>query len=293
MDNVLKINKITVVGELVENNLEITKTADKTYIAGNLVVKSVVNGVEQLTPVHFFANELKKDNTPNSMFKSYSEADKYLNKRVSIAAEIDENRFYNEQSNQIHSSNRVKGIFINDARTNQVDGVDFSFTGFVAAPLSERLNQKGELLFYEITLGQVDWTGEKPTYVKFIVRDRNIASAVADLYDRGITTTVYGSYAVESETSVVEKETAFGAPVVNEYTSVFKNFVITAGDYPLTDKAYTPAQVEALMKAYVDAEAEIIQKAKTRDAASKIGGNISAPVKDSSTSAKSSLKGLL
>lgn len=263
VSKVLKDNRIWITGELAEYDLSIKEDREgKTYISGQVIVKSIINEEENLIPIDFFSRREKQDGTPNKLFASYVAMENKVGKRVSIQGEIQENRFYQESSGQVISYNRVAGRFINDVRQNQEDRSDFTFSGYVVAPISERLDKDGKLIFHEITLAEVNYNGELPVYVKFTVKNPKTADTMADLYQKGNTVKINGVYEVETSSEEVTEETAFGEPVKRVYTSTFRNFVITSGYEPAEKGAYEPEAIIALDKAYAEKGLEIESSAR-------------------------------
>lgn len=263
VSKLLKDNRIWITGELAEYDLSIKEDREgKTYISGQVIVKSIINEEENLIPIDFFSRKEKQDGTPNKLFASYVAMESKIGKRVSIQGEIQENRFYQESSGQVISYNRVAGRFVNDARQNQEDRADFTFSGYVVAPISERLDKDGKLIFHEITLAESNYNGELPVYVKFTVKNPKTADVMADLYQKGNTVKINGIYQVETSSEEVTEETAFGEPVKRVYTSTFRNFVITSGYEPAEKGAYEAEDIIVLDKAYAEKGLEIESSAR-------------------------------
>lgn len=253
ISTVLKDNRVWITGELTEYDLSIKEDRDgNEYISGQVIVKSMINGSEQLIPVDFYSRAKTQSGTPNKLFASYVAMENKLGKRISIQGEIQENRFFQESSGQLVSYNRVAGRFVNDPRQNQEDRADFTFAGYVVAPITEKLNKDGELLFHEITLAEANYNGEFPIYIKFAVKSLKVADVIADLYQKGSTVKVNGHYEIETSSEERTEETAFGEPIKKVYTSTFKNFIITSGYEPVDDNAYSAEDIIALDKVYAE-----------------------------------------
>lgn len=259
----LKENRVEIVGELMEYGLSIKKDReDNEYISGQVIVKSIIKDNEYLIPIEFFSRAKKQDGTPNKLFESYVALENKVGERVSINGEIQENRWFSENSGQVSSYNRVAGRFINVPRKNQEDVADFSFAGYVVIPLTERTDKEGKLLFHEITIAESNYNGEFPIYVKFTIKDSNIASIMQDLYSKGDTVKVNGFYEVETSSREVEEETAFGDPIKKVYTSTFRNFVITSGTHPAENGAYSAELISELDKEYENRGLKIEEQAR-------------------------------
>lgn len=276
-------NQFDIVGTLVESNLTEKQSADsgKTYIYGTIVIKSVINGREQLTEVNLFSNASTQEGKESKLFAAYAGLNEKIGQRVSVSGELDENLFYSQNANQVTSYNRLRGRFVNDARSNQVDKAEFEFAGYVARPLAERLDKDGNLIHQEITLAEANYKGELPTYVKFAVTDSNIASIMSTMYEKGLTVKVNGEISIVTEIDRVEEETAFGTPSVKEYTRTYRNFIITSGSRPAEKGAYTEAEISELDAAYKDNVREIELKSKETQA---FGGTTKAKAVDSNKS---------
>lgn len=263
IQKVLKENKVWITGELIEYDLSIKVDREQNeYISGQVIVKSMINGEEQLIPIDFFSRAKTQAGTPNKLYASYVDLENRVGKRISVQGEIQENRFYQESSGQVISYNRVSGRFINDVRSNQEDRADFTFTGYVVAPITERQNKDGEVLFHEITLAEANYNGEFPIYVKFVVRGERAVSYMISAYEKGTTVKVNGRYEIETSSEERTEETAFGEPIKRTYTSTFKNFVITSGTEPIEQKSYEPQDIVELDKAYEERGLDIESRAR-------------------------------
>lgn len=263
VEGLLKDNRVWITGELMDYGLEIKEDREgREYISGQIVVRSIIEDKEQLIPIDFFSRALTAAGAPNKLFASYVALENKIGKRISVQGEIQENRFFQEGSGQVISYNRVAGRFVNDARSNQEDRNDFTFSGYVAAPISERLNKDGEVIFHEITLAEANYSGEFPIYVKFTITNDRTAIAVADLYRKGLTVKVNGRYEIETSSNEVEEETAFGEPIKRVYTSTFRNFVIVSGTEPAEKGAYAPEDIALLDTAYAERGLDIESRAR-------------------------------
>lgn len=69
MDNFLNKNEVVVVGTLVDNGLEIKESqGGQTYITGNIAVKSVINGEEQVFEFRLFSFQYKKEQQTSMVY---------------------------------------------------------------------------------------------------------------------------------------------------------------------------------------------------------------------------------
>jgi hypothetical protein len=269
MDNFLNKNEVTVVGTLVDNGLEIKESqGGQTYITGNIAVKSVINGGEQIFEFRLFSFQYKKGTTEiNGLFKTYANLDTKIGSRVKVIGSIEENRFFQERTGQIVSFNLNAGRFIYDVTDKTPDSATFEFAGYIDKPVHEKTNKDGQVLYHELTLGQANYSGTKPIMVKFQVPVDN-KRAVAYMernYEKGSTVTINGNLSVEIEKITKEEEVAFGDPLVKEYINTFKAYQVVSGSEPIFGKnEYTNAVIRNFANVYEDEAIEIQNKAKDK-----------------------------
>jgi hypothetical protein len=252
---VAKQNSFKIVGELVEANLE-TKTSSrsgKDFISGKIVIKSLINGKQQLTEVELYSNKFKQDGTANKLFETYANLGALLNKRVRVSGELGESRFFSTQNTQLVSTTVNRGRYVAPADTNEKDTADFAFAGYIVKPLYEKNSKDGELLAYEMVIAQANWNNTKPTLIKFAVAKDNKAavSAIQRLYEKGMTVSVRGGVSVVTEDVAVEEQTAFGQST-RVYHNTYKNYLIQTGSQPLDKGVYTSQDILELNRAYED-----------------------------------------
>lgn len=252
--NELNINRITVIGELVEVDMKTgTASNGKDYVAGDMILKSVIKGKEQLTSVGFFAFATTKEGKENKFYNTYSRLSEMEGDRLKVDGEIEENRFYGSKNDEIVSVNRNRAKFINAAKREEEDEVSFEFGGYVVSPLKERLNKDDEIINYEIVLGQKDYSGDKPIYVKFAV-DPDKEKAIEYMqenYEVGTTVKVNGSVVVVTEEVTKTEETAFGEDNVKTYVNTFRNYYIENGSQPIEgENEYSHDKIRELAKTY-------------------------------------------
>lgn len=269
MENFLNKNEVVVVGTLVDNGLEIKESqGGQTYITGNIAVKSVIDGEEQVFEFRLFSFQFKKGTTEtNGLFKTYSNLDSKLGKRVKVIGGLEENRFFQERTGQIVSFNFNSGRFIYDVTDKTPDSATFEFAGYVDKPVHERTNKDGEVLHYEVVLGQANYNGTKPIMVKFQVpaENRRAVTYMERNYEKGVTVTINGNLSVEVEKITKEEEVAFGDPIVKEYINTFRAYKVVSGSEPIYGRnEYTSAMIRTLANAYEDEAVDIQEKAKDR-----------------------------
>jgi hypothetical protein len=281
---VAKQNSFKIVGELVEVNLE-AKTSSrsgKDFISGKIIVKSVINGRQQLTEVELYSNKFKQDGTPNKLFETYSNLGALLNKRVRVSGELAESRFFSPTNAQLVSTTVNRGRYVAPADTKDTDTADFSFAGYIIKPLYEKNSKDGDLVAYEMVVAQANWNNTKPTLIKFTVSKDNKAAvgAIQRLYEKGMTVSVRGTVSIVTEDVEVSEQTAFGEST-RVYHNTYKNYLIETGSQPLDKGAYAPQDILELNRAYEDDGLAIENAAKGQGKAETA---TAAPVKTPRTS---------
>lgn len=269
MENLLNKNEVVVVGTLVENGLEIKESqGGQTYITGNIAVKSVLDGEEQVFEFRLFSFQFKKGTTEvNGLFKTYASLDAKIGKRVKVIGGIEDNRFFQERTGQIVSFNFNAGRFVYDVTDKTTDSATFEFAGYVDKPIHEKTNKDGDILHYEVSLGQANYNATKPIMVKFQVpaTNRKAVTYMERNYEKGVTITVNGNLKVDVEKITKEEEVAFGDPIVKEYTNTFKAYQIVSGSEPIYGRNEYPAsKIREFANIYEDEGIEIQNKAKDR-----------------------------
>lgn len=250
-----KQNSFKIVGDLVEVNLE-TKTSGrsgKDFISGKIVIKSLINGRQQLTEVELYSNKFKQDGTANKLYDTYANLGALLNKRIRVSGELGESRFFSTQNSQLVSTVINRGRYVAPADTGEKDITDFSFAGYIVKPLYEKNSKEGDLVAYEMLVAQANWNNTKPTLIKFTVAKDNKTAigAIQRLYEKGMTVSVRGTVSVLTEDVEVSEQTAFGEST-RVYHNTYKNYLVQTGSQPLDKGSYSPQDILELNRAYND-----------------------------------------
>lgn len=257
-------NNVYLVGELVEvKDFKEGNYDGKNYVATTIVVKSIVDGVELLTEARSFTNELKKDGTTNKNYSTMKNISTLLNKRVVVSgAQLRGERFWSPRTNQLANSVKISFNIIRTASQKDEDKATFDFGGFVTRPLQEVVDENNNVKYYQITLGQANYSETNMFEVAFTVDASNVAAAraIENMYTAGSTVEVSGNYRTIVTTIEKVTEVAFGDPVVKKFNSVDRKLVITSGSEPITGEGeYTEEAITKLIAAY-NAEGKQIQE---------------------------------
>jgi hypothetical protein len=282
-----KQNSFKIVGDLVEVNLE-NKTSGRTgkdFISGKIVIKSLIDGRQQLTEVELYSNKFKQDGTGNKLFDTYANLGALLNKRVRVSGELGESRFFSTQNSQLVSTVVNRGRYVAAADTGEKDTTDFSFAGYIVKPLYEKNSKDGQLVAYEMLVAQANWNNTKPNLVKFTVAKENktAVTAIQRLYEKGMTVSVRGNISIINEDVEVSEKTAFGEST-RVYHNTYKNYLIQTGSQPLDKGAYSPQDILELTRAYDDDGIAIQNAAKGQATTGKTTTAAPAPAKTPRTS---------
>lgn len=257
-----KLNKVFVVGTLREvSTKKGTTEQGKNYIAGSFKVESEKSLIE----FKFYSNELTEKGTLSKRYTNYLELENFLNLKVKVSGDISGRVFYQISQGQSINFNELNASFVNLAKETEQDTATFEYFGFVTKPLYERLNEKEELVAYEIEIGQANYREDNMQIIKFTVNpeSKNIVREISNAYTKDKTVSILGKiYYIPFETTKTE-EVAFGEPIVKVFNSVRKMFVITGGNKPVVDEtAYTKEQIGQLQSAYNDFLEKIEKEAK-------------------------------
>jgi hypothetical protein len=264
-----KINKVYVVGTMAEVKTQVrTSDSGKTYINGSIVVKTTVNGVENLVELKVLAFEKKTDGTDNKQFASYKLLDGMLGKKVRVSGRLQEGTMINQSGEIIHF-NEIYANFVNAAKAEDVECSTFEYSGFVVKPLYERKNKDDELLGYRIEVAQANYNDTAMSVLKFDVDkdDTNIAQAIEANYETGATVKFNGNLIYTSRTETKTEQVAFGDPIVKNITISDKSYRITGGDAPFEEDGpdtYTVDEIKKFVADYKAADAERLAKEKEK-----------------------------
>ena len=261
-----KTNKVYIVGTIAEVDVEErTSKANKNFISGKVVIKSVVDEKENLIEVRVIAMEKNKDGSINKQFTAYKNLPAMLGKRVRVSGELNDESMIAE--GQIRHFNTIRGTFFNNARTDEIDTATFEYSGFVTKGIVERKTKEDETIGYRIEIAQANYNDTNLKVIRFDIHknDVNIAQAIESNYVVGSTVKIQGKISYETRIETREEEVSFGE--ANKKTVVFtdKVYRITGGSEPLEEDSadcYPVSEIQALVAAYKTADAEKLAQAK-------------------------------
>ena len=268
-----KTNDCYFVGELVE----VKRVTPLTYtrnnapveaISASIVIKCILGEDEQenVFSLEAFVNKLTKSGSINKNYEEIKNIESLLGKKVVIPhAQIAGNRFWSPRTNQLVSASRLSFTFIREASKSEIAGGDkatFAFGGFIARELTEKTDADGNVLYYQLTMGQANWNENNLCLVDFAVSKDNLKAVqvMQKYYETGKTTTIRGVCQNIVTLQKEETESMFGDPIVKVYTKNDKKYLITSGDNLINGEGeYTVDAIKALNEAYV-AEGEKIKR---------------------------------
>ena len=265
----LTVNNIRIVGTLIESRLKegvIKKgsNAGKQYISGDIIVRCMLDGSENLIPVSLYSTEVTAKGEISKLFSNYQNLKNQIGRRLSIQGSFEENRFLNKDG-EVVSSTRIKGRFINDARPNDADEATFEFGGFVARELSEKKNKAGETYLWAITLGQADYRDSSASLTEFHLDPSrtDVIRKMQEVYKAGTTININGNIRFVTKETLIEADTSndlFGTrePKARKITNRY--FYITNGKQPLSmssEEAYTMDDIRRYKEAIASADAAL------------------------------------
>jgi hypothetical protein len=302
----LKTNSCYFVGELVEVKNLRTGTFNKkdasgkeisdNFVSADIVIKSVIDGQEITNELRNFTAEHTLKGTVNANFKTISNIQSMLNKKVAISgASLRGTRFWSAKNNSLVPSVKYNFNIIRLARVGEADASSFTFGGFVVKPLAEHNDADGNLDYYQLTMAQATYREDNMQLIDFIVDKDNIKakSTIESRYPVGTTVEVSGICRNIVTNVTKTEEVAFGDPITRVLPKSDKHLVITSGKEPVVGEGeYGIDAIKALKEAY-NKEAEEIKNKALDESATNGGAAIKNDTADKAPSKKSALEGLI
>lgn len=258
------VNKTYVVGTLKDVEIREGESDRGTYMAGKFKVAVSEENIVEHT---FFSYEMTQNNTISSRYRNYQGIKDMEGQRVKVTGSINSRAFYSSREGQVIHFNEVSTSFVNIAKDTDENTSTFEYSGYVIKPLHERNDKEGNLVSYEIEVGQADYKGENLVLVKFSVNPDMgaMVNSIQEHYTKNTTISIVGE--IKHRVSIVEQkvEVMFGEPTVKHFENVIKTYEITGGKEPImTDAAYTQAQIKKLEDSYQNYLTKIEEDAKNQ-----------------------------
>ena len=265
-----KINKVFIVGTIEEVSTQVRATSDgRNFIGGKIVIKTVINDVENLIDCKVLAFEKTKTGDISKLFTSYKMLDGMLHKRVRVTAELAEN-YMPKQDGTLNKYNEVRLKFVSPAKSEDVDTATFEFNGFVVKSLYERKNKNDEVYGYRLEVAQANYNDSNVQVIRFDVnpQDVNIINAIEANYETGATIEINGLLSSISTTETKTEEVAFGDPIVKTFVKTDRQYRITGGKEVIGEESadyYSPEEIKKLIAAYKQSDVEKLAKEKAKE----------------------------
>lgn len=264
------LNKVTVQGVLVDTSLEVkADKSNKKFIAGEV---EIMTDEDYIVPVSCFSYELKKN---GDISKAYENLNKIANKptvreagsmnagRISLSSgRLEDNMFYSERENKVVNSWKIGGMFFNNAAQDAASINEFEVEGIVNS-IKEIVANDGESTgVYDLKLLTVGY-GDRVSEISLKFKDPDAVNYITTSYNTGDKVVLSGKVIYEVKEKTVEKETAFGKPIVNTYTNTSKTLLITAGSEPVSAEEHG-IKIKTLQTKMKDRQKDVEEKYEAR-----------------------------
>lgn len=288
------INNITITGTLVDASKLRTgifkrgNSIGKQYISGDVSVKCILDGAENIIPISLFSSEVTQDGKPSKLFETYSKLPSQVGQRFTFSSAALEEHRYVGQKGEVVRSQRIRGRFVNDARPNEADNATFQLNGYVARGLEEKKNKAGEVYLLELVLGQANYRGDSAQmfYLNLPLDAIEWKQALLKNYVPGVTVSVDGDIRYITEQKEIETdsgENLFGTPMKKTVINTYRYFYIKHATTPLKmddPNAYTMDSMQTFKEARSAEDIRLINEAKANGNTS----DDSAPLKSKAAS---------
>jgi hypothetical protein len=266
--NLTRINKVTIIGTLESINL-IRGNSPKAgnFIRGDVVVR--VNLPKPMSiPLQFFSSALDKEGKPRKLHGQLELL--RTGSRVSFSATIADNKFWDPSRGQLVKTKRLNLLFINPVKMEDPDTAEFTYSGFIAETIKEKVDKDGNLEAYTIKVGQSDYQGTRAEIITFNIDPRNNAavSYITREYTKQRTVELFGDLDYDVQTITVEEPVDFGKPVVKTYQRNISNLLITSGKFP-DEGTYEATDIANLIAGDEADDARIQAEAKNKEQSGK------------------------
>lgn len=278
MENI--INELTITGTLVDASKLKTgifkkgPSVGKQYVSGEVSVKCILDGVENIIPISLFSSEVTQKGEHSKLFDTYSKLPSQIGQRFTFSSAALEEHRYVGQKGEVVRTQRIRGRFVNEAKPGEQDVATFRLNGYVARGLEEKKNKNNETYLFEIIIGQSNYRGDSAQmfYLNLPLDAVEHQRALAKAYVPGVTVSVDGDvrYLTEQR-EIVSEETAdlFGEPMRKTVINTYRYFFIKHATQPLPSNdpnAYTMSDMQAFKEARSAEDVRLISEAKSSGA---------------------------
>lgn len=275
-------NKVILVGEVVENNLEVKEfdtwkdgsiTGEKyTAIAGDLTIRTGVNENHKVKFKHkaitnaggangFYAGLVTVMNTVVSIADTEKNPDLKPTK-VSVEGELELNEYVGHDG-KMRSFPQIKGQKVN--RLEESDKAEhkaqFDVVGLVGKVIDEIKNDE-DTGRKKVTLLVPLWSSVIP--LEFVVGEGQGADYVQENFDNGTTVRVYGDIVNFREVKEITVSMGFGADKVDEKITFVQENLIKGGDLYDEDSNASKIIDTGLVKIKLVEREKYLENLKTR-----------------------------
>lgn len=227
------VNKVKLVGKIVEiSHKEGKNRNNQDYVAGKVMVETEPDNI---IPVDFYQNVLKKDGNPNSVYKGVMTM---INEFKTVAkdgrdaadvieidtAKLEENSFYGQGGGLVRGF-RTTAPFYN-RKANADPENSFIVTGIVVNMVEEIKNEvpTGTLFIDLLVIGY----NNRGDVLRFTVEDEKGVKYIQTSLDKGDEVKFAGKIVI-AETKVERTEAAaFGGPIVEFDTRIERKLLVTS-----------------------------------------------------------------
>ncbi len=268
-------NIVNIIGNLVEVDLKPFGEGTKSGIVGKIVVAADIDGIENLISLNVLESKVCSTGTVNSKYNDFLSLDKRLNTRVNLIAKFEEGLM--AQKGKVIAFNKIKLIKCQTAGIKDVDVANFFVKGFVYSPLAQVTDKAGNFYKNEIQVG-ISRSAETTKYGMDLIRfnvidtDETVKTAVKDYYTEGSTVSFSGVLShIVKVTQEVPTAGSFGNAPVRTYNNTEKLAIITGGEPPLTETAFSETEMDALVAVREEKLRAVLEKAdkKEKESANK------------------------
>lgn len=274
------INDITITGTLVDASKLKTgifkrgNSIGKQYISGEVTVKCILDGTENLIPISLFSGEVTQEGKTSKLFESYSKLPSQIGQRFTFAGAALEEHRYVGQKGEVVRTQRIRGRFVNEAKAGEADCANFRLNGYVARGLEEKRNKNDEVYLNEIVIGQANYRGDNAQmfYLNLPLDAVEHKQALMRAYTPGVTVSVDGYIRYVTEQREIQAEATsdlFGTPMKKTVVNTYRYFYINHATQPLAANdpdAYTMSDMQAFKEARSAEDARLISEAKSSGA---------------------------